>query len=72
MLQARRPLTENRWFFGGRWFTVKWNDVENWMEGATVQPFRDEDSNHINYLELLLELTFSPSSVIRVVFTDLS
>ena len=40
-------------FFGGRWFTVKWEEVKRWKV-RPFSPFRDEASSHINYLELFV------------------
>eukprot|EP00854_Cymbomonas_tetramitiformis_P000285 gene285-biopygen197 len=40
-------------FFGGRWFSVKWDDVKQWKV-LPFSPFRDEASSHINYLELFV------------------
>eukprot|EP00854_Cymbomonas_tetramitiformis_P034366 gene34366-biopygen27210 len=38
-------------FLGGRWFTVKWEEAKRWKV-LPYNPFRDEASSHINYLEL--------------------
>ncbi len=38
-------------FFDGRWFSVSWNQVKGWKKEC-FSPFRDEESSHINYLEL--------------------
>ena len=40
-------------FFGGRWFSVKWEEVRKWRV-LPFYPFRDEASSHINYLELFV------------------
>eukprot|EP00854_Cymbomonas_tetramitiformis_P034429 gene34429-biopygen29549 len=40
-------------FFGGRWFSVKWEEVKRWRV-LPSSPFRDEASSHINYLELFV------------------
>ncbi|KAK3284973.1 hypothetical protein CYMTET_7392, partial [Cymbomonas tetramitiformis] len=40
-------------FFGGRWFSVKWEEVKRWRV-LPFSPFRDEASSHINYLELFV------------------
>ncbi|KAK3282609.1 hypothetical protein CYMTET_9655 [Cymbomonas tetramitiformis] len=42
-----------RGFFGGRWFSVKWDEVRQWKV-LPFSPFRDEASSHINYLWLFL------------------
>ncbi|KAK3280822.1 hypothetical protein CYMTET_11356 [Cymbomonas tetramitiformis] len=39
--------------FGGRWFSVKWDEVKRWKV-LPFSPFRDEASNHINYPELFV------------------